>query len=607
VSAITVIWSMLIAMCLTLAAVNLPVSWSNRADRAGMAISLAGISTAAYASCELLMFHAQTPRAYAEVLRWAHVPIVLWATAVVAFVHFHLGTGRRWLAFGAIGLRLVALPFNFVAAQNLNYREVTELRSISILGEPVSIAVGVPNPWMAPAQLGLVLLIVFLGDATVTAWRRGHRGAAIRVGGATTFFLAASVAQALPVLWGLVEAPLMVSPFYLGVIAAMAHAMSRDLRRAQQLVIELRESEQQAALAADAAGLGIWSRDLATGTLWATENWRRLFGFLPGESLGMDRVMERIHADDRPSFHDQVAAAGVHRGEYALEYRLLLPDGRMRWIASQGRVEFDASHRPIRIRGASIDITARKQVEQEMLRLQHEIAHVGRVSVMGQLATTLAHEISQPLGAILRNAEAAALFIQDPTPDLAEIAATLEDIRKDDQRAGAIIDRMRTMLRRGQGEMLPLEVGQVLRDVAALLRADAAARHVNLVLEVPDALPAVRGDRVQLQQVLLNLVLNSMDALEGIAGDASRTVVVAAGRGAAQDVEISVADTGPGIPADSLERIFDPFFSTKSRGVGMGLSISRTLVEAQGGRLWAENSAAGGARLRMTLPIAPAA
>jgi two-component system, LuxR family, sensor kinase FixL len=169
VSAITVIWSMLIAMCLTLAAVNLPVSWSNRADRAGMAISLAGISTAAYASCELLMFHAQTPRAYAEVLRWAHVPIVLWATAVVAFVHFHLGTGRRWLAFGAIGLRLVALPFNFVAAQNLNYREVTELRSISILGEPVSIAVGVPNPWMAPAQLGLVLLIVFLGDATVTA------------------------------------------------------------------------------------------------------------------------------------------------------------------------------------------------------------------------------------------------------------------------------------------------------------------------------------------------------------------------------------------------------------------------------------------------------
>jgi two-component system, LuxR family, sensor kinase FixL len=163
------------------------------------------------------------------------------------------------------------------------------------------------------------------------------------------------------------------------------------------------------------------------------------------------------------------------------------------------------------------------------------------------------------------------------------------------------------MLRRGQGEMLPLEVGQVLRDVAALLRADAAARHVNLVLEVPDALPAVRGDRVQLQQVLLNLVLNSMDALEGIAGDASRTVVVAAGRGAAQDVEISVADTGPGIPADSLERIFDPFFSTKSRGVGMGLSISRTLVEAQGGRLWAENSAAGGARLRMTLPIAPAA
>ena len=150
-----------------------------------------------------------------------------------------------------------------------------------------------------------------------------------------------------------------------------------------------------------------------------------------------------------------------------------------------------------------------------MLRLRQDIAHVGRVSVMGQLASALAHEINQPLGAILRNAEAAALFMQDPSPDLAEISAILEDIRKDDQRAGAVIDRMRALLRRQEVEMIPLDVAQMLGDVATLLRPDAAARHVAARSStLPPDLPPVRGDRVQLQQVLLNLILNGMDALE---------------------------------------------------------------------------------------------
>jgi two-component system sensor kinase FixL len=218
----------------------------------------------------------------------------------------------------------------------------------------------------------------------------------------------------------------------------------------------------------------------------------------------------------------------------------------------------------------------------------------------------LAHEINQPLGAILRNAEAAALFMQAPDPDLAEVSAILEDIRKDDQRAGAIIDRMRTMLRRGEIEMIPLEVGQILRDAAALLRPDAAARQVRLVLDIPDGIPPVLGDRVQLQQVLLNLILNALDALEGGGGE-DRTVSMAAHRERDQFIEISVADTGRGIAPEQIDRIFEPFFSTKSRGLGMGLSISRTVIEAHGGRLWAENNADGGARLRMTLPLAPSA
>jgi C4-dicarboxylate-specific signal transduction histidine kinase len=188
---------------------------------------------------------------------------------------------------------------------------------------------------------------------------------------------------------------------------------------------------------------------------------------------------------------------------------------------------------------------------------------------MGQLASALAHEINQPLGAILRNAEAARIFMQDPSPDLAEITAILEDIRKDDQRAGAVIDRMRTLLRRQEVAMTELDLSQVLGDVATLVGPDAAARHVAMQLEVAPGLPPVHGDRVQLQQVLLNLILNAMDALRS-EGDRHRTVAVTARREGPETLEISVADTGCGIPAAQIDRVFDPFFTTKTTGIGMG-------------------------------------
>jgi C4-dicarboxylate-specific signal transduction histidine kinase len=256
----------------------------------------------------------------------------------------------------------------------------------------------------------------------------------------------------------------------------------------------------------------------------------------------------------------------------------------------------------LRSRGACIDITARKEAEQEMVHLRQDIAHVGRVSVMGQISSALAHEINQPLGAILRNAEAAALFMQHESPDLHEISAILEDIRKDDQRASAVIDRIRTLLRHEEVAMTTLNLRSVLGDVATLLRPDAAARHVALEFAIPADLPPVRGDQVQIQQVLLNLILNGMDSLEGV-HDRARSVTVSARREGPTRVEISVSDTGRGIAADHFDHIFEPFFTTKSKGIGMGLSISRGLIEAHGGRLWAENTAIG-ATFRFTLPIA---
>jgi signal transduction histidine kinase len=221
------------------------------------------------------------------------------------------------------------------------------------------------------------------------------------------------------------------------------------------------------------------------------------------------------------------------------------------------------------------------------------------------LAAALAHEINQPLGAILRNAEAAGLMLQFDRPDLDELRAIVDDIRADDQRAGAVIDRMRAMLRRHEIEVMPLNVRELVENVASLVRPEAAARQIRVVLQVAHDLPAVLGDRIHLQQVLLNLISNGMDAIDE-ATHRVRSIVVIAMRRGNEAVEIAVNDSGLGIPKERIEQIFGSFFTTKATGMGMGLSISRTLVEAHGGRLWAENVEGGGASLRFTLPVSPA-
>jgi PAS domain S-box-containing protein len=385
--------------------------------------------------------------------------------------------------------------------------------------------------------------------------------------------------------------------------ALLIVALLAQLRRRRVAEASVRENEQRMSLAVDAANFGIWIQDLARNEIWASDRWRELFGFAPSERLELDHILQRLHPDDRETLQGVFAKALAGGGSYETEFRLMLPDGRMRWISSQGRVECNGNGQPVRLRGASRDVTAHKQAEQETQLLRQEVAHVGRISMMGQLATALAHEINQPLGAILRNAEAAELFLQDASPDLDEIRAIVTDIRKDDQRAGAVIDRMRGLLKRHNLNSRPLDVGELIGDVRALVRADAAARQVKLDVNVPRDLPPVGGDRVHLQQVLLNLILNGMDALSGASLEDRRVTVTALLDGA-QTVEIAVSDTGNGIPNDKLAHVFDPFFTTKPNGMGMGLPISRTIIEAHGGRFWAENNKSGGATFRFTLPIA---
>ena len=243
----------------------------------------------------------------------------------------------------------------------------------------------------------------------------------------------------------------------------------------------------------------------------------------------------------------------------------------------------------------------RRRYEAEILKQRMELAHVMRVSTIGQLTTALAHELNQPLGAILRNAEAAEMFLQKEKPDLEEIRAILADIRKDDQRAGNVIDRLRSLLKRRSLESKSLDLCELLTETIALAKSDAHARRINVTLQMPAKLPAVRGDRVHLQQVLLNLMLNGMDAMADGA-KTGRLLTVRAGTTKDGDVEVSVSDCGIGISQENVERLFEPFLTTKPKGMGMGLAISQTIIEAHGGKIWGGNNATRGAIFKFTLP-----
>jgi PAS domain S-box-containing protein len=242
------------------------------------------------------------------------------------------------------------------------------------------------------------------------------------------------------------------------------------------------------------------------------------------------------------------------------------------------------------------ETTERKQIEVAM----QELAHASRLTLLGEMTASIAHEINQPLGAILSNADAAEMLLESSPASLAEVRHILKDIRKDDLRASEVIRHLRTLVRKHEMEMRPVDLNVVISEVHGLIRAECVRRGVAVQTELATALPLIRGDKVHLQQILLNLLLNGMDAMAHMI--CARILTLSTALNETGYVVIAVSDTGSGIPPDQLPRLFDPFFSTKKEGMGLGLPIARSLVERHGGRIWAENNSRGGATFRFSLP-----
>lgn len=488
----------------------------------------------------------------------------------------------------------------------------------------------------------------------------------------------------------------------------------------------LRESESRLNLAADSAGAGLWTLDIATGTFWLTEKTRELFGFPPDSKISFEQYLNVVYPADRERIRQAVDHAQQSKEKTFVQYRIIRPDRSIRWMVSRGRIHSGVSDETHLFMGVTIDITERKQLqdevkkaaeewqitfdtiqdlimvldcefkiirtnratesflglppdkilgrpchilmhmagmpfescpaakalktkqheeaevyfdqknvwllisatpifddqgritgfihtakdmterkraEEELLRLREEYTHIARVSAMGELTASLAHELKQPLAAIRSNAQSALRFLAGDQPDIDELHEILQDIIIDNRRADDVIGKVRVLMRKSEFQITELNMKELIQDILPLVTSHKAMRKISLDVELDDTIPLVAGDRIQLQQVILNLILNSSEALMNIKTE-SRSILVRAYQQNTRTVTLSVKDNGPGIEAKAMPHVFEAFYTTKSEGLGMGLAICRSIVENHGGRLWAENNPDGGAAFYFTIPIA---
>jgi PAS domain S-box-containing protein len=400
----------------------------------------------------------------------------------------------------------------------------------------------------------------------------------------------------LPFYWQTVWFRIAAALGLVGGGAGAAWGIVRSKLRRQQEELDHRraldKAQQRLDLAADGAELGVWEWDIHRNSLWITERGKRVFGYSADDQVTLGMLAARVHPDDRVMRDEAIQRALAGGGSYDLEYRLLLPDGAVRWIAGRGHVECDRAGKPVLVRGISVDISVRKRAETESQLQRMELLHVSRVTTLSELSGSLAHELNQPLAIILTNAQAAQRLLSQSPPDLAEARDILADIVSEDQRAGEVIRRLRSLLKPGETNLEPLSVNEILEDVLRITRSDLLGRGITISRALSCSLPCVLGDRVQLQQVLLNLILNACDAMAANPPAHRLLTLTSTQRDAL--VRVSVSDNGCGLPAAG-EDVFEPFYTTKKHGLGLGLSICRSIVNAHDGRLWAEaNGGAGG-------------
>ncbi|WP_245452652.1 PAS domain S-box protein [Bradyrhizobium sp. C9] len=374
-----------------------------------------------------------------------------------------------------------------------------------------------------------------------------------------------------------------------------------DITERKQAENALQQSEMYLSEAQRLSHTGSFGWHVASGeVIWSEETFR-IFGFDRAPSIKHAAVLQRIHPDDRSRVQQTVDRVSLDGRDFEHGYRLLMPDGAIKYVHARAHAVTAPSGNTEFI-GAVTDVTARKRAEAELHEAQSNLAHVTRVTALGELAASIAHEVNQPLAAVVANAAACLRWLNRAAPDLNEARGAVRSIISDGNRAGEVIQRVRALVNKTTGQMAPLDINQAINQVIGLVQHELQSHLVSLQLDLAAALAPVVADRVQLQQVILNLIVNGIEAMQPVT-DRPRELVIRTRQDDAGQILVTVIDCGVGVATEDAERLFDAFYTTKASGMGMGLSICRSIVEAHRGRLSMSRNIGPGTTFQFILPL----
>jgi PAS domain S-box-containing protein len=385
---------------------------------------------------------------------------------------------------------------------------------------------------------------------------------------------------------------------FLATSAVITHLVSRVRKLMQE---KLQQSEAYLSQAQRLSHTGSFGWQVSTGDILWSEETFRIFEYDRTTKPTLELILQRVHPEDAPLVKQTMERALQDGKGFDHEYRLVMPDGSIKYVHVVAHASSDESA-GLKFVGAVMDISAEKRAGEALRRARGDLARASRVTTVGEVTASLAHEVNQPITAAVANANACLGLLRRDPPDVEEARVAASRIVKDATRAAEIISRIRLLFKKGTPQRELVDVNEVIREMIVLLWTEATQYNILVRTELAADPPWVMGDRLQLQQLLMNLMMNAIDAIKDV--DGARELIIKSQRAANEQLMVSVSDTGVGLPPQQADQIFNAFFTTKPHGAGMGLSISRSIVESHGGRLWAadNDNSPRGASFCFTLP-----
>jgi PAS domain S-box-containing protein len=558
-------------------------------------------SAAVIAYIELALMHAMTPDEYGALLVWSNWAVFGLLISLIWFIRHYFQSGRQWLAILITLMWCVTLIINHFSPHSVVFLEVTELqRPVTFWGESFAFPVGTTHPWKLLPDLASLLIAGFILDASLLLWRRGEQHRATLIGSMLLFIIIGGVHAPL-VDMGLVATPYMISFAFLGIVMALSYDLVSEAVQAGRYALQIAASEERWHTLMENVQLAVVGTD-PTGRINYTNPFLlQLSGYQEADLLGHPITTLAPEAEVE-GLRARLQRAKTEGPRPHSRWGLQCSSGEVRQLDWSTVTLRNAERRFTGLLSIGADVTDRLRAEQHLLRTRQQMERLGRASILGELASALAHELNQPLAAILANAQAARRFMHGEAPDLDEVQEILDDIIRDDKRAGEVIHSLRAMLGGGVVNKECFCINQAVREVLELMNGEIQTQGVELQADLQAGELPVRAGRGEFQQVVINLLSNALRAMAETP-PTQRELQVRTGL-EGDLVRVDVEDCGPGVAPEHLPHIFEPFFTAGDEGFGMGLAISRRIVEVCGGRIEATNRCSGGARFSFFLPQA---